>query len=117
MFVGGESNARGVGIGIMIMTPEGVKLEHSLRLGFQALNNNAEYEALITRLKAIKKLEVKDVESYSNSQLVVSQVDGSFEAKDSRMVEYLKLVGQLMGKFHKAKVIRFLEGKIGMLTH
>ena len=42
---------------------------------------------------------MKDVEIYSDSRLVVSQVDGSFEAKDSWMVEYLKLVGQLMSEF------------------
>lgn len=40
-----------------------------------------------------------NVEIYLDSRLVVNQVDGSFEAKDSRMVEYLRLVGQLMGKF------------------
>ena len=34
VFVDGASNAQGVGIGIVIMSPEGVKLEHSLRLGF-----------------------------------------------------------------------------------
>ena len=92
-------------IGIVIMSPKGVKLEHFLRLSFRALNNKAEYEALIVGLKAVKRLEAKDVEIYSNSQLVVSQVDGSFEAKDSRMVEYLKLVGQLMSEFRKARVV------------
>ena len=106
VFVDGASNAQGVGIGIVIMSPEGVKLEHSLRLGFRASNNEVEYEALIARLKAALKLEAMDVEIYSDSWLVVNQVDGNFEAKDFRMVEYLRLVGQLMGKFHKAKVIQ-----------
>ena len=55
VFIGGASNARGVGIGIVIMSPEGVKLEHCLRLGFQASNNEAKYEVLIAGLKAIKK--------------------------------------------------------------
>lgn len=45
------------------------------------------------------KLEATDVGIYLDSRLVVNQVDGSFEAKDSWMVEYLRLVGQLMGKF------------------
>ena len=49
---------------------------------------------------------MKDVEIYSNSQLVVSQADGSFKAKDSWMVEYLKLVGQLMSEFQKARVVQ-----------
>lgn len=54
------------------MSLEGVKLEHSLRLGFRASNNEAENEALIAGLKAAKKLEAKDIEIYSNSQLIVS---------------------------------------------
>lgn len=41
VFVDSMSNARGAGIGIVIMSLEGVKLEHSLRLGFQALNNES----------------------------------------------------------------------------
>lgn len=58
-----------------------------------------------TGLRTAQKLDVSDVEIYVDSQLVVSQVDGSFEAKDSRMVEYLRVVGQMMSKFQKAKVI------------
>lgn len=83
-----------------------MKLENSLRLGFRASNNEAKYEVLVIGLQATHKLEATDVEIYSDSQLVVSQIDGSFEAKDSWMVEYMKLVGQMMSKFQKAKVIQ-----------
>lgn len=99
MFVDDTSNARGTRISIVLVSPEGVKLEHSLRLGFRVLNNKAEYEALIARVKAVNKLEAADVEVYLDSRLVVSQVRGSFEAKDSRMVEYLRLVSQMMCEF------------------
>ena len=51
------------------------------------------------------------MEIYSDSWLVVSRVKGSFEAKDSRMVEYLRLVGQMMGKFQKAKVVQISWGQ------
>ena len=36
VYVNGAFNAWGAGIGIVVMSPEGVKLEHSLRLGFRA---------------------------------------------------------------------------------
>lgn len=55
------------------------------------MNNEAEYEALLARLRAAQKLKAADLEIYSDSQLVVSQVNGIFEAKDSQMVEYLRL--------------------------
>lgn len=111
MFVDSTSNAQEAKIGIVIMSPKGVKLEHSLRLGFRTSNNEAEYEALLAGLKATQKLEATDVEIYSDSWLVVSQVDGSFEAKNSQMVEYLRLVGQIMSKFQKAKVIQITRGQ------
>ena len=73
--MGGASNARGVGIGIVIVSPEGVKLEHSFRLGFQASNNEVEYEGFLAGLRAALSLEVADLEIHSDSRLVVSQVE------------------------------------------
>lgn len=93
------SSAMGAGVGIVLISPEGVKVEHSFKLGFRASNNEAEYEALIVGLRAVLSLGATNLEVYSNSRLVVSQVEGTFEAKDSRMVNYLKLVKKMMGKF------------------
>ena len=79
----GASSTMGASDGIVIITLEGVRLEHSFRLGFRASNNEAEYEALLVRLRTVLGMNAQDVEIYSNSRLVVSQVQGSFEAKDS----------------------------------
>ena len=51
VFVDGASSAMGASTGIFILTSEGIRLEHSFRLGFKASNNEAEYEALIAGLK------------------------------------------------------------------
>ena len=83
VFVDGASNAMGVGAEIVIITPEGIRLEHSFRLGFRASNNKVEYEALLAGLRTVLSMGAWDVEIYSDSQLVVSQVQGSFEAQDS----------------------------------
>ena len=80
VFVDGALSAMGVGTGIVIITSKGIRLEHSFRLGFKASNNEAEYEALIVGLKTIFDLGARDVEVYSDSRLVVNQVQGSFEA-------------------------------------
>ena len=85
----GASNAMGAGVGIVIITPEGIRLEHSLRLGFKASNNEAEYEALLAGLRAVLHLGAKDVEIYLDSRLVVYQITGDFEARDHRMKAYL----------------------------
>ena len=88
----GASSTMGASDGIVIITLEGVRLEHSFRLGFRASNNEAEYEALLIGLRTVLGMNARDVEIYSNSRVVVSQVQGSFEAKESRIKEYLQLV-------------------------
>ena len=100
----GASSAMGAGAGIVIITPEGIRLEHSFRLGFKASNNEAEYEALIAGLKTALDLGARDVEVYSDSRLVVNQVQGSFEVRDSQMKKYLKVVKQIMAKFNTTSV-------------
>ena len=74
MFVDSSSSAMGAGAGIVIITPEGIRLEHSFRLGFKASNNEAEYEALLAELKTVLGIGARDVETYSDSRLVVNQV-------------------------------------------
>ena len=102
----GASSAMGAGAEIVLVSLEGLKVEHSFRLGFRALNNEAKYEALLAGLKAPLSLRVTQLVVYLDSQLVVSQVEGSFEAKDARMLEYLKLVKQMMSKFQKMRLVQ-----------
>ena len=78
----GVSSALGVEAGIIVITTEGIKLEHSFRLGYKACNNEVEYEALLARFRVVSDLGAKEVEVYLDSQLVVNQVQGNFEAKD-----------------------------------
>ena len=76
----GALSAMGASAGIVIITPEGIRMEHSFRLGFKAYNNEAKYKALIAGLKTAFDFGARDVEVYLNSRLVVNQVHGSFEA-------------------------------------
>ena len=61
-------------------------------------------------MRATLSLRVDDLEVYSESRLVVSQVEGSFKAKDSQMIDYLKLVKQMVSKFHKMKLVQITQG-------
>ena len=80
VFVDGALSAMGASAGIVIITPEGIRLKHSFRLGFKASNNEAKYEAFIAELKTALDLGARDVEVYSDLRLVVNQVQGSFKA-------------------------------------
>ena len=50
VYVDGAVNNRGSGVGLVLISPERITIEKSLRLSFSVLNNEAEYEALLTRM-------------------------------------------------------------------
>ena len=86
------SNQKGAGIRIVLITPEKLIMEKSLRLGFLATNNEAEYETLLLGLAMVKLLGGEMIELYSDSKLIVGQVNGDFEARDERIQGYLAKV-------------------------
>ena len=85
VYVDGVANHRGSRVGLVLISPERITIEKSLRLGFSSTNNKAEYEALLTRMIMVQKLGGKAVKVFFNSRLVVGQVQGELEAKDPKM--------------------------------
>ena len=92
VYTDGAINQKGVGVGVVVITPEKLVMEKSLRLGFLATNNEAEYEALLAGVAMVRQLGGDMVELYSDSRLVVGQVNGEFKARDERMQGYLAKV-------------------------
>ena len=92
MYVDGASNKKGSGVGLVLVSPEKVVVEKSLRLDFPAINNEAEYEILLEGMAMVQRMGGKSIKLFSDSRLVVSQVRGEFEAKDERMQGYLSQV-------------------------
>ena len=83
--VDGASNQKGAGVGLVLTSSETVIIEKSLRLGFLAMNNKAEYEALLEGMAMVQRMGGKSIKLFSDSRLVIGQVKGEFEAKDERM--------------------------------
>ena len=52
----------GAFIGLMLMSPENHCINCALRFGFKALNNEAEYKALILRLHFAREMRVEFIE-------------------------------------------------------
>ena len=59
-------------------------MEYELRFGFQASNNKAEYEAVIAKLNLAHSIEADQLEICSDSQLVVKQIEDSYEARGEK---------------------------------
>ncbi|SPT18244.1 unnamed protein product [Triticum aestivum] len=89
----------GLGAGIVLTSPKGDKLRYVLQIHFSASNNIAEYEALIHGLRLAKELGIRQILCYGDSDLVVQQSSGDWDAKDANMASYRFLVQQLSGYF------------------
>ena len=99
VYVDEVSNQKGSGVGLVLMSPEKVVIEKSLRLDFSATNNEAEYEALLEGMAMVQRMGGKSIKLFSDLRLVVGQVRGEFEAKDERMQGYFSQVKCLQLKF------------------
>ena len=66
---------------LVLTGPHGVKISYALKFGFEASNNEVKYEALIARIRLAKDIGAEKLEVFSDSMLVVQQLNGPYEAK------------------------------------
>ena len=58
-------------MGLVVVSPERIIIEKSLRLGFSVTNNEAEYEALLVGMVMVQKMRGRIVEMFSDLRLVI----------------------------------------------
>ena len=95
----GVTNQKGSGVGLVLISPERLVVEKSLRLGFSATNNEAEYETLLEGMSMVQRMGGRSATMFSDSMLVVSHVKGELEARDERMQGYWTRIRHLQEKF------------------
>ena len=88
--VDGAANTQGSGVGLIMTSLDEIDMEYALRFGFQASNNEAEYEAVIAGLNLAHLTEEDQLEVSSVSQLVVKQIKDSYKARGEKMILQLK---------------------------
>ncbi|KAL0433672.1 UNVERIFIED_CONTAM: hypothetical protein Slati_2701500 [Sesamum latifolium] len=65
----------------LLSSPQGEDLEFAVKFDFKASNNEAEYEALVIGMRMAHEAGARHLLAYSDSQLIVNQIEGTFEAK------------------------------------
>ena len=105
VYVDWASNQKGSGVGLVLISPEKIIIEKSLKLDFLATNNEAEYEALLMGMAMVQRMSGKSLNVFSDSRLVVGQVKGEFEAKDERMQGYLSQVRCVQSEFESFNLL------------
>ena len=84
--------------------PAGEVSEQAIHLGFNASNNELEYEAILAEIKLAATVSVDRLLIRSDSQLVMGQVNEEYESRDPRMAKYISLVKQHLDGFSAWKL-------------
>ena len=71
LYVGGSSNNKESGVGVILEDWNGVFIEQFLRFMFKTSNNQAKYEALLVGLKLAKELGVWRLVFKGNFELMI----------------------------------------------
>ena len=87
-----SSNKQARGVGLVLHTLEGDRIDCMIHLDFPMTNNEAKYETLIAGLDLAKVARAENMIVHCNSQVITSQVNGSYECKNKRMKKYLEEV-------------------------
>ncbi|XP_058202951.1 uncharacterized protein LOC131317412 [Rhododendron vialii] len=104
LHIDGGSNSNEAGAWVVLVSPCGTLHESSLSIDFPATNNEAEYEALLAGLCSAIAMNVADLVVYCDSQLIVNQVLGDYEARDPRISKYQAMVAELITHFQNFKI-------------
>ena len=105
MHFDGACSKEGVGAGITILAP--YFIEHtnfSYKFYFSCTNNIAEYEALLLGLQILKKMQAKRVYIYGDSELVLRQTIGTYQAKHPRMRDYRNMPLNILECFDEYQI-------------
>ena len=80
-----------------------------VRLDFPTTNNEAKYEALVAGLDLARAAGATSIVFYSDSQVIINQVNGDYECKGERMKRYLDQVKTRIDDL-QAKIVQIPRG-------
>ncbi|KAA3479846.1 RNA-directed DNA polymerase (Reverse transcriptase), Ribonuclease H [Gossypium australe] len=86
----------GTGIGAVLVSPNGDHYPFTSKLDSDCTNNMEEYEACIMGIRAAIEREIKVLEVYGDSALVIYQLKGEWKTRDPKLIKYRKLVLELI---------------------
>jgi ribonuclease HI len=88
MYFDGASTKDSAGAGVVLISPSKKTISLSFKLNFRATNNIAEYEALLLGLNSTKEMGIKGLKVFRDADLIIQQVNSTFQAKHVRLKAY-----------------------------
>ncbi|XP_022876831.1 uncharacterized protein LOC111395040 [Olea europaea var. sylvestris] len=104
LYVDSSSTGERSGAGVVLISPDHRMFCEAFPFDFKALNNEAEYEALIAGSRMASGLGISDLILHNDSQLVINQVNGVYMAKEDKLDNYLRVVKKELERFNTTQV-------------
>ena len=108
LYTDGSSNRQAGRARVVLISPEEDRIECMIRLKFHTTKNEAEYEALIVGLDLARAAGAENIIIHCDSQVITSQVNGSYECRSERMKKYLDEVKGQIG-YLQIKFVQILR--------
>ncbi|HEY8552663.1 MAG TPA: tRNA (adenine(22)-N(1))-methyltransferase TrmK, partial [Thermaerobacter sp.] len=100
-----RGNPGPAGIGVVLIDPDGQVAERVARYIGTATNNVAEYRALIAGLERALAYGARRLEVYSDSELMVRQLNGEYRVKHEGLKPLYRQVRELVERFDAVRFI------------
>jgi ribonuclease HI len=101
---GARGNPGEAGVGVYFQDRSGVHLESIARYIGRATNNTAEYQALLLALARARDAGVKHLRVFSDSELLVNQVNGRYRTTVPHLQQFLQEAIRLMREIGRVDV-------------
>lgn len=102
---GARGNPGEAGAGVFFQDRSGAALERIARYLGRATNNTAEYQALLIALARAREAGVKHLRVFSDSELLVNQVNGRYRTKVAHLQQFLQEAIRLMREIGRVDVM------------
>jgi ribonuclease HI len=115
MYFDGSLKLGGGGAGVLFISLRGEQLKYMFQILFEVSNNEAEYEALLHRQRLAVSLGIKRLLIYSDSLLVVQQVNKDWDINMDTMDAYVTEIRKLEKKFSGLEIHHVIrDNNVGM---
>jgi len=100
MFFDGACSKETAGARVVLVSPKQESTHMSFKLTFQVTNNIAEYEAVILGLNVAKDIGIRDIKVFGYADLIIQQVNKTFQERHPRLKAYKDEVWRLKDSFN-----------------
>ena len=95
----GVTNSNENAVGAALVSPKGQQIPISFKLNLDCTKNVTEYIACIVSLQVALEFGAYYLRVFRDSLLIISQIEGKWQARDTKLILYQKCNSYLILKF------------------